>query len=477
MNTTLHDSRSRRTTTTPVLPLDPRFVPLAAPLAEYEEVTARDPLGVDVALALERGDGDVSRWDGRVLDPSRSPAADAIRYLLHVLKFLLWSRGASTVFVAAPEPIARGIEDAFGPAGVMSFDAGLMQRAFDRPFRIVTRCINEMPDDALTARPLGGHRDGCRLGFDLGASDFKIAAVRDGEPVYTAEFPWQPVTEPNPAYHYRRLNEGLQVAASHLPRVDAIGGSSAGIIVDNKVMVASLFRAVPPELFELRVKPIFDRLQAEWGVPLAVANDGDVTALAGSMAWNRSGILGIAMGSSEAAGYIDMAGRIRGWLNELAFAPVDARPDAPRDEWSGAPGVGARYFSQQAVARLAPAAGIQFEPEMPLPERLVEVQSLACKGDHRAEQIFETIGGYLGYTLPLYRRFYEFQDVLVLGRVTSGRGGEVLMAAAHCVLQCLYGEEGPPFHVRVPDERSRRVGQAVAAASLPALDRVPQGAP
>lgn len=450
-------------------PLDPDFLPLGRLLFDYQQRAARDPRAIPVGIALERTNGEISRWDGQILAPENGQEAETLAYLRHTLKFLLWAHGGATVHLAAPDSIQCHLAAAFEGGGSMQFDAGLMARAFDRPLTLRAADLRDLPPATSGGRALGGHRDGCRIGFDLGASDYKIAAVRDGEAVFSAEFPWTPVTEADPAYHYQRLNDGLRQAAAHLPRVDAIGGSSAGIIVDNKIMVASLFRAVPAPAFERLAKPLFLRIQQEWNVPLAVANDGDVTALAGAMALGRNGILGIAMGSSEAAGFIDGQGRILGWLNELAFAPVDARPNAPRDEWSGAAGVGAQYFSQQAVSRLLPAAGIDVPPAMPLPERLLHVQRLVAEGDRRAEQIFETIGCYLGHTLPLYHHFYHFSDALVLGRVTSGRGGEILIAEAHCVLQDLYGEVGAPFHVRVPDEKSRRVGQAVAAASLPPL--------
>jgi predicted NBD/HSP70 family sugar kinase len=450
-------------------PLDPDFVPLGRILFDYQRRAARDPGSVPVGIALERTNGEISRWDGRILQPGNGHDAETLAYLRHILKFLLWAQGGATLYLAVPHALFGPLTAAFDEGGSMQFDAGLMARAFERPLTLHAVALPDLPNPSEGGKALGGHREGCRIGFDLGASDYKIAAVHDGEVVFSTEYPWTPVTEPDPAYHYQRLNDGLRQAASRLPRVDAIGGSSAGIIVDNKIMVASLFRAVPPEIFERQVKPMFLRLQREWNVPLAVANDGDVTALAGAMALGRNSILGIAMGSSEAAGFIDDKGRILGWLNELAFAPVDARPHAPRDEWSGAPGVGAQYFSQQAVNRLLPAAGIEVPHDMPLPERLVHVQRLAAEGDRRAVKIFETIGCYLGHTLPLYHHFYRFSDVLVLGRVTSGRGGEIMMAAAHCVLQNLYGECGAPFRVRVPDEKSRRVGQAVAAASLPRL--------
>ena len=112
------------------------------------------------------------------------------------------------------------------------------------------------------------------------------------------------------------------------------GGSSAGIYIDNRPMVASLFRGIPKERFD-EIRNLFIRIQKEMNVPLDVINDGDVTALAGSMSIEDNGILGIALGSSEAAGYVNLEGRIMGWLNELAFAPIDYSPTAPQDEWSG----------------------------------------------------------------------------------------------------------------------------------------------
>ncbi|MCX7869340.1 MAG: hypothetical protein N2322_05245, partial [Terrimicrobiaceae bacterium] len=260
-------------------------------------------------------------------------------------------------------------------------------------------------------------------------------------------------------------------AAARLPRVDAIGGSSAGVIVDNEIRVASLIRGIPPGEPLRQAQQLFKRVAAQWKVPVEVANDGDVTALAGAMSLGVSGVLGIAMGSSEAAGYIDRTGHITGWLNELAFAPVDDQPGAPVDEWSGDRGVGALYFSQQATNRLLPAAGISVPPEMGLPERLKALQQLMADGDARAAALYETLGVYLGHTLPLYARFYDFEHVLLLGRVTTGRGGEILLERARKVLESEYPAAAVRMQIHVPDEKSRRVGQAVAAASLPEIPK------
>ena len=255
-----------------------------------------------------------------------------------------------------------------------------------------------------------------------------------------------------------------------MPRVDAIGGSSAGIIVDNEIRVASLLRAIPKKLFP-QAAAVFKRIEKEWNVPIVIMNDGDVTALAGAMSLNKSGMLGIAMGSSEAAGYMDQKGRILGWLNELAFAPVDYNPKAPADEWSGDQGVGALYFSQQAVNKLLPAAKIKLPANMDLPERLKEVQNLMAKGDERAAKIYETIGVYLGYTIPHYADFYDYSHLLILGRVTTGQGGDIVLAKANEVLEREFPEVARAVAMHVPDEKTRRVGQAVAAASLPKLKK------
>lgn len=445
---------------------------MAESLRAYRARAAVHPGSTRMDIALERSRHSITRWSEPVLPPEACTRAETVRHVERVVKFLLWSRGGGVLHLSGPGFLVQALSDAYQPDGARGFDARLMSRVYDRPFEVAVHATAaSMPAECEAAESIGGHLDGCRIGFDLGASDFKLAAVRDGEVVFSAEIPWNPVGEPDPAYHRKCLEDGLRLAATHLPRVDAIGGSSAGIYVDNQVKVASLFRSVPADVFAREVKPMFLDLQRRWDVPLVVVNDGDVTALAGAMSLGRRPLLGIAMGSSEAAGYIDPAGNIKGWLNELAFAPVDVRPDAPRDEWSGDLGVGALYFSQQAVKRLAPAAGISVPDDLPVPKVLSYIQSLATGGDPCALGIFETIGWYLGHTLALYREFYAFDDVLVLGRVLSGVGGDTLLDRARRILDGCGDREARPISIHVPDETNRRVGQAVAAASLPRITR------
>lgn len=316
--------------------------------------------------------------------------------------------------------------------------------------------------------PLGRHLDGCRIGFDLGGSDRKCAAVINGEVVFSEEVEWNPYFETDPNYHIEGIHDSLQRAAAHLPRVDAIGGSSAGVYVNNEVRVASLFRGLAAVDFENKIRRVFFDLQKRWhNVPFEVVNDGEVTALAGSMSMDENAVLGLAMGTSEAVGYVTPEGNITPMLNELAFAPIDYREDAPVDEWSGDAGVGAQYLSQQAVARLVPAAGIELPVDMPFPEQLIEVQKLMAAGDGRAAKIYSTIGTYLGYAIAHYADFYEIRKVLLLGRVASGEGGTIIIEQANTVLEEVFPELAEQIELVTPNEQDKRHGQAVAAASLP----------
>jgi len=327
-----------------------------------------------------------------------------------------------------------------------------------------------VPPERESAKPLGRHLDGCRIGFDLGASDRKVSAVLEGEVVYTEEVVWDPRAQADPDYHYREIMTALQAAYAKLPRVDAIGGSAAGIYIDNRVRIASLFRGVPKERYH-EVRTLFLRMRDELGVPLEIVNDGDVTALAGSMSLEDNPVLGIAMGSSEAGGYVNRDGNITGWLNELAFAPVDYSMTAPTDEWSGDRGVGALYFSQQCVFRLAPRAGVRIPPELDKARQLEHVQELLESGHAGAEQIWQSIGVYLGYALAQYADFYDLKHVLILGRCTSGKGGSLILDGADQVLREEFPDIAGRIALQLPDEKSRRVGQSIAAASLPAIGK------
>lgn len=449
-------------------PLDQEFRPAVLANRAFAERVLRKG-GVPLVFGLERPDGSLSRYETMVLRESQSTAAANTAYAERLLKFLLWQRGASRVYVGGPASIGAALQHIYSAQGSRAFDYDFMgEEVYDRALSVYPCRPEDVPAGRETGRALGRHLDGCRIGFDLGASDFKVAAVIDGRAVFSAETVWEPGVQDDPEYHYRAILGALRRAAAHLPRVDAIGGSAAGVYIDNRPRVASLFRGIPKERYG-EVRTLFLRIRDEMGVPLEVINDGDVTALAGSMSLEDNGILGLALGSSEAAGYVTLEGRVTGWLNELAFAPIDFSPAAPVEEWSGDRGCGAQYLSQQCVFRLAPRAGIAVPRALTPAARLELVQGELEAGHAGARLIWESMGIYLGYAIAHYAGFYELKHVLILGRCTSGMGGAILLEQARAVLQDEFPEIAARVRVQLPDEKSRRVGQSIAAASLPAL--------
>ncbi|MBQ4107076.1 MAG: ROK family protein [Lentisphaeria bacterium] len=450
--------------------LDPAFVPAVLWNRAYRQMVKDSGKGIDITIALYRPNGTVSTLNTAILPHEGENKALNVRYVERLVKFLLWMKGGYKVLIAGCAALADDIRAIYSADGARAFDYNMMgERIYGRPFEVVASDV--APESNEISVQLGGHLDGCRIGFDLGGSDRKCAAVIDGEVVHTEEVPWDPYFQKDPAYHRAGIIDSLRRAAAKLPRVDCIGGSAAGVYVDNQPRLASLFRGVAADDFKAQVVPMFLEIQKEFGVPMIVANDGEVTALAGAMSMNSNSVIGISMGTSLAAGYVNPNGNITDWLNELAFVPVDYRDDAPADEWSGDLGCGVQYFCQQGVARLAKNTDLNFPSDMPFPQQLIEVQELMKKNDPRAAAIYRTIGVCFGYTVAHFAEFYDISKLLVLGRVSSGEGGEIIIEEARKVLDVEFPELAERIEFRVPDEKFKRHGQAVIAASLPEIKK------
>lgn len=448
-------------------PLDPDFRP--AVLANRNFQIQVSKTGTHLIIGLERSKGEISTFETSVFPVDHPNAELNNQYVERLVKFLLWQRGGFKIYIGGMSSIGSYIQECYSSGGQQSFDYHFMgKQVYEQPFEVISCKKEEVPAACETGKSLGRNLNGARIGFDLGASDRKASAVVDGKVVYSEEVVWEPRHHSDPEYHYQEILTALKTAASKMSRVDAIGGSSAGIFIDNRPMVASLFRGIPKERYG-EIKNLFQRVQEEMGVPLVIINDGDVTALAGSMSLEDNGVLGIAMGSSEAAGYVDMNGHITGWLNELAFAPIDYSPRAPVEEWSRDFGCGASYLSQQCVFRLASKAGIQIPIDLTDADKLKFVQEKLENGHAGSLKIWQSIGVYLGYALAHYADFYDIKHVLILGRCTSGHGGELILDGAKNVLGTEFPELADRIQIQLPDEKSRRVGQSVAAASLPTL--------
>ena len=443
--------------------LDPTFIPFGVWRAAYLK-DAKQP----IAIAVERDQGRVSVHHTFIHGTPEMAETD-YRYVERYVKFLLWSIGGFRVSICGCSELTKKLQAAYTPQGERQFDYTFVQQLYEETLEILDLPLEACPEANEVAEPMGGNMDGCRIGFDAGGSDRKVSAVIDGECVYSEEVIWFPKLNEDPDYHYGHILEAFQTAASKMPRVDAIGVSSAGDFIGNEPRVASLFIKVPRENWD-KVKSIYTRAAEAIGdVPLVVANDGDVSALAGAMGLDAGKLMGLAMGTSEAVGYVDADKNVLGWINELAFAPVDLQEGAMQDEWSTDFGVGCKYFSQDAVIKLAPWAGIEIPQDLSLAHKLKFVQGLMEEDDERAIAVFETIGAYLAYTTVLYSQFYDLDYMMLLGRVMSGKGGDTILRVCNEILRDEYPELAAKCNVTLPDEKMRRVGQSVAAASLPVI--------
>jgi predicted NBD/HSP70 family sugar kinase len=449
-------------------PLDDQFRPAILANQHYRKNVANQ--GEPLIIGLQREENKVSRYKTLVYPDDHPNAAQNLDYVERIVKFLLWQRGGYKIFIGPSENIGSYIKTQYSDMGKHNFDTKFMgENVYEQPFEVVICDPAEVPDENEAGESIGGHLDGYRIGFDLGASDRKVSAVVDGKVIYSEEKIWEPSLQSDPNYHYSEIMESLRTAAEKMPQLYAIGGSSAGIYINNRPMVASLFRGIPEERLD-EVRNLFINIENEFGVPFKVINDGDVTALAGSMTYNDTEVLGIALGSSEAGGYVDRHGHILGWLNELSFAPIDYSPTASVDEWSKDIGCGSTYLSQQCVFRLAPLAGIKLDKKVTDAEKLSMVQEKLQQGHEGAVKIWQTMGVYLGYAIAHYADFYQIKHVVILGRCTSYGGGSILVDQANKVLKHEFPELHQKISLHLPDEKDRRVGQAIAAASLPEIN-------
>ncbi len=447
---------------------DKNFKPISIVLKAYkEQVSKADKKTLKICVERNDGFNYVYNLDIFACDCKKEENYGIAE---RIIKSILWVVGGYRIYICGDDYVYERISKDYTLDGARAFDVDFMQTVYEKPFEVI-KCTEEtFPTFKPCEVKIGGHLDGCRIGFDAGGSDRKVSAVIDGKVVYSEEVVWFPKINSDYKYHYEGIMTAMKTAASKMPRVDAIGVSSAGVYVNNKIMVASLFLKVPKEDYKEHVQPMYMDIAKEIGAPIEVANDGDVTALAGAIDLQDNCVLGIAMGTSEAVGYINNKGLLNGWLSEVAFVPVDYSKDAMVDEWSGDYGCGVKYFSQDGVIKLAENNGYKFPEGSSPAEKLKVIQKLMEEGDEMARQIYEDIGVYLGYAIPYYSEFYQIKHLLLLGRVTSGEGGSIIMEKAKEVLKAEFPEYAN-INITMPDESNKRVGQSIAAASLPEIKK------
>ena len=459
---------------------DKQFKPAYLEIKKFNESVSKSPNKTELNICLERTKGYNYHYKTFIYKDGSGHDEENYFIIERICKILLWIVGGYKFYISGSDLIASKLKLVYQENGDRKFDYFFFKDVYENFIEVINCSKEEIPKLNLEEIQLSNGLNGNRIGFDAGGSDRKVSAVINGEVKFSDETVWNPKINSDPNYHIEGIMDSFNKACEHMPTVDGVGISTAGIVVDNKIMVASLFLKVPKEDYEKKIKNIYidcvKNLEKKYNkkIPVIVANDGDVTALAGLMELKTNeGIVGIAMGTSQAGGYINKGGKLTGWLNELAFVPIDFNKNAVKDTWSGDFGCGKYYFSQESVIKLAKNAGIIFDEKMMPAEKLKFVQNMIENGNEKekkiAEEIFEDIGIYLGYTIPFYEHFYEFKHLLVLGRVVSGKGGNIIIEKAKEVLKNEFSELSSKIEIHIPDENSRRVGQSVAAASLPEI--------
>jgi len=473
-----------------VPPLDPKFAPLVLAKRKYLEATKDCADKLDWALPRTDGCG---RYTLPVF-PDGHKDARASGYLAGVLiQEMIWQRSGSSLILCGPPKMCAAIKKMFSVGGMYDFEVTSMPNVCgtpETPFEVnIVETVAELPVSKDTPQVCGKDATGCRLAFDLGKSDIKTVAVQDNKVLDSAETEWD-VTNPDPDYHFDAILAAMKKTAKKLPKIEAIGGSATGTVgANNEATWCDIFPNVPPDVYKEKVLHMFSRLAKEMAgdVPLKVINDGEVTALAAYQKIKAGNILGISMGSSEGAGYANADGNLLGWISELCYVRLDLNPNAPTDPWTKGQHTGCShvYLGQRGVTRFAGKAGLDVSKEMNYPhpdmctmkhdihaqclKKVQEAMKDPAK-EPEARKIYETVGVYLGYALAQYMEFYAIDHVMILGRVSKGVGGDLMMDMAKKVLQEDFPDlKVPQFHTA--DDHFKAVGQCIAAAALPELKR------
>lgn len=451
-------------------PLDKNFLPAALVNETYKKIVEDCGKGEKLAIILIRSENEVFTYNTSVLPEKHELSYWTLLFVERLVKTLLWQKGAYKIIIGGPKHIGNYIKRIYSKSGKRAFDVNFMSKVFERNFEIQLTDFEDVPASKEVSRNVGGSLSGNRIGLDIGGSNKKITALKDGKLIFSENISWAPKENSDPEYHYNEIITSIKKAALRLPNIDAIGISSAGIIIDNKIMESSLFLRVSQEDYQRSVKNMLLRIKDEFGgVALVGANDGDVAALSGALSYNLNKVLGISMGTSEAGGYIDEKGEIKGWINELAFIPIDYGSHAFRDDWSGDNGCGVNYLSQDAAIRLAEHVGITFSKGLAPGEKFKVIYEMLQNKNKMVYSIFETIGVYLGYAIAGYSEIYDFNNIILTGGVTSGEAGLIIYTAADKVLNTQFPSLHTRLRIILPEDGNRRTSQSIAAACLPLI--------
>ncbi len=159
--------------------LDPDFIPFGVWLEAYAR-GAEKPL----TIALERDQGKISVRETKIHGTPEMAEAD-YRYVERYVKFLLWSIGGFRIWICGDSALAQRLQRAYTLTGERAFDVQFMQDVYEVPFKVIDCTPEQLPQANESSVAIGGHMEGCRIGFDAGGSDRKVSAVIDGKTVYS----------------------------------------------------------------------------------------------------------------------------------------------------------------------------------------------------------------------------------------------------------------------------------------------------
>jgi predicted NBD/HSP70 family sugar kinase len=409
----------------------------------------------------------------------------------------IWRCGAKSMQLAGPEKACNALKAAYAVGGAYEFEATTMPKVngeADKAFVVSIVEAGALPEVKDTPQVCGKDASGNRLAFDLGKSDIKTVAIKDGEVLDSMETEWD-VTATDPQYHFDAIVAAMKgtierAKVKGFGDIQAVGGSATGTVgANNEATWCDIFPNVPPDVYKEKVVDIFQRIAKEVAgdVPLKVINDGEVTALAAVQKLGvdkiGGGVMGISMGSSEGGGYANKEGNLMGWINELCYMKLDMNPEAPDDPWTkGAHrGMSHMYLGQRGATKNAhkviddlpanykyPCAEMCTIKHEDHAQCLKKIQEGMKASPDKVKDLYITCGVYLGYGLAMYQEYYDIQDIMILGRVSKGDGGDLMLKTASEVLEKEFPDNKKiTFHTA--DDHFKAVGQCIAAAALPTI--------
>lgn len=445
------------------LPLDPDFIPAAVFLNDYQDFVLKSPHKSILQIDIYR--------KNVLLHTACIPICIEWERSHHffvcerVFKTCLWMVGGDAFFVDGCPGLSDFLANKYSLTGDRKFDADLIgQKSLHRSFEFLQKKLIYSPSKPHLQK---FYVDGQRIGLDLGGSDIKFVAIKDGVILHAEEISWNPYPQTDPQWHLQKILAALQKAAQFLSKVDSIGISMPGILIDEVIQISALFQGLTYEDFLQYIQQLRSFLQFYWPhVPIHMCNDGDAAALFGSYEYQSKRLLALSLGTSVAGGFVSSNLQILGWFNELAFIPIDFSPHAVQEPWSADRGCAASYLSQQGVFRLAMRENL-ISPYCENTQKLEWIQEQFLNENPKAITVFETLGIYLGYTIAYLAKWYQMDSILLLGRVCSKQSGQFLTDVAQKVLHKEFSHISETLQWKIPKKESqKRMSQAIAAAYL-----------